>query len=652
MKRFFFILPLVIVSFFFYLLDSGSNHIFSQTDQVLLKSAHEFKKLSAEYKIDTELFPEQKKIVVEEKIIWRNLTDSSTNELQFHLYANAFANNKTEMARAHHFDESEMTRVEVDSLEVDGINYDFIYFQPEVDNPFDSTVAKADLNKNVNPGDSVVIKISYQLSIPKSIERFGYASGREFYFIAQWFPKLGVYENGKWVCSQYHPYTEFYSDFADYNVSITLPKNIIVGATGKLIKDVESDSTRSLTYIAQNVIDFAWTASPEFHIEKRKYKSVSGKNIEVKFLLQPENINLANRNFTAAINTIEYLEKYIGEYPYSELTLVDAPRSSNLGGMEYPGIVTYFTPLFTPVELQHPEATIIHEIIHQYFYAAVSSNEVYEGWLDEGLTSYLEGKILQEFYGNPELYFRFIDYYPVFGLNFLSFNEVPLIYSLRKLKVSPYAYSLYEYYLNNGLGSMQDSTYKLPSYLSTMTNVYSTPSLFYQTLDNYIGSGETLRLISKYYKNNKFRIVKAEDMLNIIRKYRDGNLNWLIDNVLKGNKKYDYKVDAVKQIDENKYKIFVERLEEGTAPTQIAIYTEVDTTYLDWDGKDRWKEFTFKSENPVIAVEIDPQRKNLFDKNFANNSYTVDTKYWGSLSIAIRWLFWIQNALLVLGSIG
>lgn len=645
-------MPLVVFSFFFYLLDEGIDH----NDYSIEKNSDEkntpTKKISADYSIEVELLPKSKKLIASENITWRNLTDSSTSELQFHLYANAFANNKTEMAKAHYFDESELTKLRINSLEVDGVNYGFEYFQPDVNNPYDSTVARIKLNEHLNSGDSVLVKINYELPIPKSTERFGYASGREFYFIAQWFPKLGVFENGKWICSQYHPYTEFYSDYANYKVTIKVPDTFIVGATGQLINIIQNDSTKTLSYFAENVIDFAWSASPKFKIAERNYESNFGKTIKVKFLHQPENEDLTERNFKAAFNTIKFLEENVGEYPYPQITLVDAPRTSNLGGMEYPGIITYFTPLFTPIELQNPESTIIHEIVHQYFYAAISSNEVYEGWLDEGITTYLERKILAKYYGKPDLYFRFIDYYPIFGIKFLSFNEVPLIYTLRKLEVDPYAYSLYSYYSNNNLGNIQDTTFKLPTSLSTMTNVYSKPALVYQTLENYIGSEEILNLIAGYYQKNKFSIVSSKNLLHEIRNYDGENLNWFIEEFIEKNNEFDYKVSNILKVSEDEYKIFVERLEGGITPTQIGIYTESDSSYVEWNGKERWKEFIVESEQPVIAVEIDPFRKNLLDKNFANNSYTIELKYWASLSIAIRWLFWIQNALLIFGSVG
>jgi len=654
MKSILFIIPLFLLSLLLYTIEQpGTTSLTNNNSLAVLSSSLQKKhvKVSTDYKLNVDFNPDKKLLTVEEIINWKNLTEYSTNEIQFHLYANAFSNNKTELGKKFDFDESEQTKIQIRSLAVNGIVRQFEYFQPEIDNPFDSTVARIDFDKPILPGDSVVIEIEYELRIPRGRLRFGYAAGREFYFIAQWFPKLGVFKDGKWICSQYHPYTEFYSDFADYEVTINLPTDYIVGSTGQLINEVVDDSVKSLTYSAEKVIDFALSASPEFYTESKNYQSKFGKDIGVTFLIQPENKKLINRKFQAAFNTIEYLEQYIGEFPYSQITLVDAPRTANIGGMEYPTIVTYFTPLFSPIEIQRPESTIIHEIIHQYFYAAVSSNEVYEAWLDEGLTTYIEAKILYEYYGNPILNFRFIDYYPIYGMRFLSFREIPLIYSLKAFEAQHSSYALALYYLNNELGNIRDISYSLPNSLSYLVNAYSKPYLILQVLENYLGKEETLKLISDYYNKNIFSLVEANDFLDVLKNNESSDLTWFISNFINESKKYDYKIRSIAK-EGSTYKIFVERLEEGIAPTEIAVYSEVDTTYIDWDGIDRWRVFTIESNNEIIAAEVDPFRRNILDINYANNSYTVEPKYWASLSIAIRWFFWVQNALLVFGSVG
>ncbi|MDZ7765664.1 MAG: M1 family aminopeptidase [Melioribacteraceae bacterium] len=428
----------------------------------------------------------------------------------------------------------------------------------------------------------------------------------------------------------------------------------MIGATGTIVNEKQNETRKSVTFKASNVIDFAWTASTEFERYVKSYKSIVGKEIEIEFLIQPENDEIIDRKFSAAFNAIEFLEKNIGEFPYSKLTLVDAPRTSHVGGMEYPQIITYYTPLYTPIEAQRPESTVIHEIVHQYFYAALSSNEVYEAWLDEGVTTYLEEKILDEYYDKPELMFRFIDYYPILGIQFLQFYEIPIIYTLRSLKYEQYAYSLNRYYMNNDLGKIVDTSYQLPNRLSYGVSAYYKPNLFLHTLEGYIGTKGVFEIVSNYYRENKLSLVTSADFIDQLLAYEQTDLSWFIESFIVNNKHYDYKLTSIRKSDENKYKIFVERLGDGVAPIEISLYTYtgVDTLKLDWDGKERWKEFEIESQTEIYAGEIDPNRKNKFDVNFANNSYVTESKYWGSLSMAIRWFFWIQNALLLFGSVG
>lgn len=657
MKRLIFIIPLLLLSLLFVaqdLIESNRTNSLtppkSQNDQT--KTKNDENQLSSDYIIDVKFQPEQKLLEVKQKVVWRNLTNSPTNELHFHLYPNALSNNKTEFSKRFVLTEDSQTKIIFNLVKINNEVKELIYFQPEVENPFDSTVAKIELNKQLMPGDSVEISFSYDLKIPRSIARFGYASGRDFYFIAQWFPKLGVFENGKWVCSQYHSNTEFYSDFSNYVVSIAFPQEYLIGATGTIVNEKQNETKKIITFKANNVIDFAWTASTQFEKYHENYESIRGDKIAIEFLIQPENDEIIDRKFSAAFNAIEFLEKNIGEFPYSKLILVDAPRTSHIGGMEYPQIITYYTPLYTPVEAQRPESTVIHEIVHQYFYAALSSNEVYEAWLDEGVATYLEEKILDEYYNKPELMFRFIDYYPIFGIQFLQFYEIPIIYTLRSLKYEQYAYSLNRYYMNNDLGKIVDTSYQLPNKLSYGVNAYYKPNLMLHTLGGFIGSGEVYKILSNYFNENKFSTVTSNDFIDQLLSYDREDLSWFVEDFIENNKRFDYRLTSITNSGKKKYKIFVERLGDGIAPTEIALYTETDTLKLDWDGRERWKEFEVESLNEIYAGEIDPHRKNLFDVNFANNSYVIESKYWGSLSIAIRWFFWIQNTLLLFGSVG
>ncbi|MDZ7765663.1 MAG: hypothetical protein U5K00_14815 [Melioribacteraceae bacterium] len=199
MKRLIFIIPLLVLSLLFVAKESfesnGTDKIISyQTKNNQQQTENHDQRLTSDYFISVDFQPNQKLLKVNQKVIWRNLTDSSTNELHLHLYPNALANNKTEYSKRFELTEDSQTKINFDLVEVDNEAKELIYFQPEIENPFDSTVAKIELSNPLNPGDSVEIKFEYELKIPRSIARFGYASGREFYFIAQWFPKPGVFK--------------------------------------------------------------------------------------------------------------------------------------------------------------------------------------------------------------------------------------------------------------------------------------------------------------------------------------------------------------------------------------------------------------------------------------------------------------------------
>ena len=128
-------------------------------------------------------------------------------------------------------------------------------------------------------------------------------------------------------------------------------------------------------------------------------------------------------------------------------------------------------------------------------------------------------------------------------------------------------------------------------------------------------------------------------------------MTWFFDNVYRNSYTFDYGIKDVAKLDKNIYAVFAERLGDGVFKNDVALYTDKDTLYSHWDGSEKWKILLFETKNKVIAAEIDPRRKNMLDINFANNSYTVEKNYGASISLVLRWFFWVQNALLLLGSV-
>src|SRR5207247_3561361 len=95
-------------------------------------------------------------------------------------------------------------------------------------------------------------------------------------------------------------------------------------------------------------------------------------------------------------------EKWYGPYPYKTLTVVDPEPDSAAGGMEYPTFITGDSSWFMPAGLYVPELVVEHEFGHQYWYGMVATNEFEDAWMDEGINSYTECKILDDILGNDK----------------------------------------------------------------------------------------------------------------------------------------------------------------------------------------------------------------------------------------------------------
>ncbi len=233
------------------------------------------------YDIAVRLDPEKKQLEGRETITWRNPSGDAVPDLWFHLYLNAFRNTKStffkESGGRLRNDRStdKWGWTEITSLKVAGGGPDLtsaIRFEhPDDDNGDDRTVARVELPQPIEPGGSVTIEVTFKAQLPEVYARSGYKG--DFFLVGQWFPKLGVYEpagrrgraTSGWNCHQYHANSEFYADFGQYRVRITLPSRFVVGATGSRVGREEAAGGLVVhTFEQADVHDFAWTASPRY----------------------------------------------------------------------------------------------------------------------------------------------------------------------------------------------------------------------------------------------------------------------------------------------------------------------------------------------------------------------------------------------------
>jgi hypothetical protein len=182
-----------------------------------------------------------------------------------------------------------------------------------------------------------------------------------------------------------------------------------------------------------DVHDFAWTASPHFHVDASRWSFDSfcdrapdgmgdrirgllartarhlgrsedeirpAREVEVRLLLQPDHDGLRDRYRAAVGAALACYQIWFGAYPYDVLTVVDPPAGGRAaGGMEYPTLITVGADRNAPEYATGLEGVTIHEFGHQYFYGLLGSNEFEEPWLDEGFTSYTDSRVFEVAYG-------------------------------------------------------------------------------------------------------------------------------------------------------------------------------------------------------------------------------------------------------------
>ncbi len=627
----------------------------------------------ANYQMDVRLTPSTKIVEGKEILTWHNVSQDTIKELQFHMYMNAFKNTKSTFYNegGHRFrggsykDRKEIDWGWVKILEMkdtggNDLTNDMKYIHPDDDNKFDQTVLSVKLVNPVLPDSTIQIEIGFQTKLPKAVARSGFV--RDYFLVAQWFPKIGIYEvpgqrhatKGGWNCHQYHANTEFYADYGNYDVKITLPKEYIVGATGiERETKLNTDGTKTVNYYAEDVVDFAWTASKRYQIFKDEWK-----HVKIKAMVQPEHAGLSNRLITAVKQALEYYEQHLGIYPYTTVTIVDPPYYAGaVGGMEYPTFFTTFTTWGIPDNLRFIESVTVHEFGHNYFMGLLATNEFEEAWMDEGFNTYYETRIMDHYYGEKTSVVDFL------GFRIGDFELMR---------------SGYTGMTNPKVAATATPAWKFPYGYSTFT--YSKTATWMTMLERLVGTETMDDIMKTYYKRWKFKHPDGKDFIAVVNEVvkknhgdkSGGNMNWFFDQVLYGTGVLDYKLRSIRNVKVEKDKgifdnpadtlnnskisrdttwykseVFVERLGEIQMPVEILVHFDNGFEKLErWNGKERYKIFKYEKPHKISWAKLDPHFKLTMDINLENNSLNIKPRTSVIWKYAAKALFWLENMFL------
>ena len=581
------------------------------------------------YTMEVTLDPATHMLTGTSHILYRNNSPDKLDRIYMYLYPNAFKDNNTVRAR-------EAAKFYVENLpneEAAGwLKINEFRLTPKAKAASDKAVAAFQVNDSILeaalpepllPGEEIAIDLSFTSKVRKFQDRAGYRG--EQYDFAQWYPKLCVYDEEGWHAEPLHFLGEFYGEFGTFDMTINVPFEYIVGATGvvtegdpgwslvavdttlsdsewqkkrneqktEIKKQSANTKMRRVRFHAENVHDFAWITSSDFLYERGAYDGIP---IHVLYR------SYAKSSWTKVVTergrrSLEWLSTKFGRYPYPQLTITHGLLG---GGMEYPMLV---------MNSSESEGLILHEVGHIYFFGIFGNNEQKEAWLDEGFTSFQTQWYMETRYG-PMGYDRAEELKNATWLE----RHRPQMTS----NASNRAWA--QQYMNSGFNEpISKLAYKYNSGAGYGTNAYTKGSIFYQMLRYIVGEEKFEAICKEYFNRWALKHVNEARFRQVCEDVSGMDLGWFFQQWLHETKTVDYRLGNVRstQAAKGEWQTIVEikRNDEGIMPVEVELtFADGSKAVQRWNGQERTGTLTFNTASKPARVVLDSQDQ-IMDKS-------------------------------------
>ena len=466
----------------------------------------------------------------------------------------------------------------------------------------DSTIAHWTLPRPLAPGDSMAVDLSWQARLSTLPRRQGRDPRTRRYDFAQWYPKVTVYDQYGWEDHPLYPPGEFYGEFGTFDVTLDLPEDQVIGATGVPVcgdpgwekaranpgeavnyqRDWYPDAPhdcpaaaagrKTVRFFAKDVHHFAFTLNPRYVYEQGRYGDVA-----VHVLYQPQDRTtwgngIAVRNTET---TLAWLDSVYGKLQWPQLTNVHRIEG---GGTEFPMMI---------MDGGADLGLILHEGGHQYTMGQLANNEWREGFLDEGFTSFQTSWYFETHGGRP------------------SYNGLdPFIL---QLDLDGWSEPV----------SMVSERYR--DFLTYNLMVYTKAQLFYEELRYVVGDATMRKILRVYFDRWKLKHVDEARFRAVCEDVSGQDLGWLFAQWLHGTPMFDYKLKRVERthLPDGRWRtvVTIQRLGDGWMPVEIG---DADTVYARATGQPAEERVEFVTERRPGRLTLDP-RERTHDWNYLNN---------------------------------
>jgi len=478
------ILSIVLVAFVL----SVSIHYIWDMDQTQ-RVFHTFTKTdkAQQYTINAVFDEENMMLRGEQKTYYQNTSNKAIKDIYFHLYANAFKNNNSAP-----FEPSEMVKAYPNGFDEGWIKLNRVMEgNKKVSHKVlgeGNTNLRVTPNTPIKPGESIELTMDFELKLPNSVGRMGY--GENTVNIANWYPILSVLDKNGWNLEPYYSIGDpFYSDVAEYHITMTIPEKYELATTGNILKSSIKDNKKTYRIHANNVRDFTMILSENFIIDRGNVDGTEVISYTIDGLKDKEALKYG-------MDSLEIFNRLFGKYPYEQLSIVASDFF--IGGMEYPNLVMISQSLYEINENFPLEYVIAHEVAHQWWYGIIGNNEITEPWLDEALTEYATLMYFEEKYGD-------------------------------KIEKEVYEQMIKAQYENFAVGSSKEegilrSLKEFDSALEYSSIVYSKGAMFIKELRDQMGDEAFIKALREYFETYKFKNATTEDFYSIIQKNTNKDL--------------------------------------------------------------------------------------------------------------------------------
>ncbi|MBO9572492.1 MAG: M1 family metallopeptidase, partial [Chitinophagaceae bacterium] len=452
-----------------------------------------------------------------QQVKYENNSADTLRNIFYHLFYNAFQRGSAMEERAMFIRDQEgygqkMQALKpseygyhiIDSLKINGISQSY---------SVTGTILKIDLLQSIDPHASVIIELWFKSQVPKMIMRTGRNNPEGVQFtMTQWYPKIAAYDRAGWHANEYIR-REFYGPFADFDVSIKMDSAYTIAATGILqnadqvghgyysgkVLSNNRDKKLLWQFKANTVHDFAWAADTAYvHLTNKISDS-----LQFHFFYKPATASVEDwKEIPEQVADIfSWMEKMVGPYPYPRYSLVQGGS----GGTEYPmlSMILGHRPVTKGMSKGYSVLTLaIHEIMHNWWYAAVANDENRNAWLDEGFALFFQYEYSDAMKKNDNSAMRAIQ---------ASYDQI-----LPPAKM-------------NALEPMSTPSEYFGANWSYDVSAYHKGAIFLNQLKYIIGEEMFWKGIKKYYSKWMFGHPDGDDFINCMEQASGIQLKWYLD---------------------------------------------------------------------------------------------------------------------------